>query len=180
MTTYVALFRSINVGGRNQVAMADLRILFTQLGLVDARSLLQSGNLVFRSQPARTGAYFERLIASEARTRLDLDTDIFIRTATEWRQIVARNPFRAEAARDPGHLVVMCLKDAPDVKAVEALRAAITGPERVRAEGREAYVVYPAGIGRSRLTHGLIETKLGTRGTGRNWNTVSKLVAAGA
>ena len=88
---------------------------------------------------------------------------------------MARNPFAAEAKRDPGHLLVMFLKLAPEIKNVEALQAAIVGPEIVRADGAQLYAVYPDGVGRSRLTHGLIEKKLGTRGTGRNWNTVLKL-----
>jgi hypothetical protein len=54
-----------------------------------------------------------------------------------------------------------------------------TGPELVRAAGKQAYIVYPNGIGRSRLPTVLIEKKLGTKGTGRNWNTVLKLEAAG-
>jgi len=174
MTIYLALLRGINVGGHKLVAMADLRDLLTQLGCVDARSLLQSGNLVFRSN-ARTSAALERLLEVEAEKRLALQTDFFVRTAEEWKAVIARNPFRKEAERDPAHLVVMFLKDAPDVKDVEALQAAITGPEVVRAEGRHAYIVYPSGIGRSRLTITLIEKKLGTRGTGRNWNTVLKL-----
>jgi uncharacterized protein (DUF1697 family) len=61
------------------------------------------------------------------------------------------------------------------VSNVEALHAAIAGPEILRAEGAQLYVVYPDGVGRSRLTHSLIEKKLGTRGTGRNWNTILKL-----
>ena len=62
-----------------------------------------------------------------------------------------------------------------DERKVEALQAAIGGPEVVRAEGRHAYIVYPNGIGRSRLTGSLIEAQLGTRGTARNWNTILKL-----
>ena len=69
----------------------------------------------------------------------------------------------------------MILKKAPTAKAVATLRAAITGPEMIEAVGRHAYIVYPAGIGRSRLTSNLIDSKLDTRGTGRNWNTVLKL-----
>ena len=49
MSTYLALLRGINVGGRKLIAMSDLRDLFAALGLEEARSLLQSGNLVFRS-----------------------------------------------------------------------------------------------------------------------------------
>jgi uncharacterized protein (DUF1697 family) len=180
MTTYVALIRGINVGGHKLVAMADLRDLLSRLGFLEARSLLQSGNLVFRGD-ARTGAQLERLLEAEARKRLALEADFLVRTAEEWKAVVARNPFPREARSDPGHLVVVCLKDAPAPGAVEALQVAITGPERVRSEGREAYVVYPDGMGRSRLTHAMIEKKLGTRGTARNWNTVLKLGAlAGA
>ncbi|OLC67938.1 MAG: hypothetical protein AUH78_27355 [Gemmatimonadetes bacterium 13_1_40CM_4_69_8] len=176
MMTYFALVRGINVGGHKQVAMADLRQLLTHLGFADARSLRQSGNLVFRSK-ARSGAQLERLLEAEAKKRLSLEADCFVRTAQEWKAIVAHNPFPTEAERDPGHLVVMFLKQAPARKDVAALQAAITGPEVVRAAGRHAYIIYPSGIGPSRLTNALIEKKLGTRGTGRNWNTVLKLGA---
>ncbi len=176
MTTHVALLRGINVGGHKPVAMAGLRDLLTQLGFVEPRTLLQSGNVVFGSN-ARTAAQLERMLEAEAAKRLGLETAWFVRTAEEWKGIIARNPFRAEAKRDPSHLVVTFLKDAPDVKDVKALQAAITGPEAVRAVGRQAYVVYPQGIGRSRLTNSLIEKMLGTRGTGRNWNTALKLAA---
>ena len=174
MTTYVALLRGINVGGHKPVAMADLHHLLTQLGLADARSLLQSGNLVFGAN-GRTAARLERLLEAEAAKRLGLQTDFFVRSAKEWKSVVANNPFSKEAARDPGHLVVMALKDAPKDTDVKALQAAITGREVVRAGGKHLYIVYPDGIGRSRLTNAVIDKQLGTRGTGRNWNTVLKL-----
>ena len=176
MTTYIALLRGIDVGGHKPVAMAELRDFLTQLRFVEPRTLLQSGNVVFGSN-ARTAAQLERLLEPEAARRLGVQTAWFARTAEEWKAIIARNPFRAEAKRDPSHLVVMFLKDAPDAKDVKALQAAITGPEVVRAVGRQAYIVYPHGIGRSRVTNRLIEKILGTRGTGRNWNTVLKLAA---
>jgi uncharacterized protein (DUF1697 family) len=174
MTVHVALLRGVNLGGRTQVAMSDLRSLVAELGFEEVRSVLNSGNLVF-SGGRKTGATLERLLEIEAEKRLGLRTDFHVRTADEWATVVAKNPFRAEAKRDPSHLVVMVLKKAPTAKAVETLRAAITGPEIIEAVGRHAYIVYPAGIGRSRLTNNLIDSKLGTRGTGRNWNTVLKL-----
>ncbi|HEV3204383.1 MAG TPA: DUF1697 domain-containing protein, partial [Gemmataceae bacterium] len=91
--------------------------------------------------------------------------------------IVARNPFPNEATSDPSHLVVTLLKTTPQTKDLKALQAAIRGPEVIRAKGKQLYAVYPAGIGRSKLTNTLIEQKLGSRGTGRNWNTVLKLAA---
>jgi uncharacterized protein (DUF1697 family) len=177
MTAYVALLRAVNVAGHNRVAMADLVALLAALGFSGGRSLLQSGNLVFRGD-RRSRAELERLLEAETAARLSVRTDYLVRDADEWRAVVAGNPFRDEAERDPGHLVVIFLKEAPRAEAVAALRAAIPGRERVHIKGRHAYVVYPDGIGRSKLTNRLIEDKLGTRGTGRNWNTVLKLADA--
>jgi uncharacterized protein (DUF1697 family) len=174
MTIHIALLRAVNVGGRKPIIMTELCDLLTKLGFFGVRSLLQTGNLVFLSN-AQTDSGLERLLEEEAAKRLDLHTDFFVRAAEEWKTIVANNPFRDEAKRDPGHLVVMFLKRAPSARDVEVLQASITGPEIVRADGRQAYIVYPAGIGRSRLTNMLVEKSFGTRGTARNWNTVLKL-----
>lgn len=176
MVTHIALLRAVNLGPHNAVAMADLRDFLARLGLADPRTILQSGNAVFQSGKQAPAAV-ERLLETEAAKQLGLQTDFFVRTAKEWGALVAANPFPDEAERDPAHLVVMCLKAAPDSRAVAALQASITGREVVRAVGRQAYLVYPDGIGRSRLTNAAIEKKLGTRGTGRNWNTVLKLAA---
>jgi uncharacterized protein (DUF1697 family) len=174
MSIHVALLRGINVGGHNKVAMSELRDLFGALGFAGAKSLLQSGNLVFESD-GPTGAALERLLEVETAKRLEVSADYFIRTADEWETIVGSNPFPNEATSDPNHLLVMFLKTAPHTKDLKALEAAIRGPEIIRAKGKQLYVVYPAGIGRSKLTNTLIEQKLGSRGTGRNWNTVLKL-----
>ena len=172
----VALLRAVNLGSHNKVAMSDLRALLDRLGFEETRSLLQSGNLVFRAARP-TGASLERLLETEAERRLQLRTEVFVRSAKEWKRIVAGNPFTEEAARDPGHLLVMFFRDVLRTDAVNALQAAITGRERVRAHGKQAYIVYPDGIGRSRVTNAFIEKMLGSRGTGRNWNTVLKLDA---
>jgi uncharacterized protein (DUF1697 family) len=176
MTTCIALLSGINVGGRNVVAMSDLRRVVEELGFADVRSLLQSGNLVFRDSGRPAGS-LEQLLEAQVETQLRLRTTFLIRTAKEWEAVIARNPFAQEATSDPGHLVVMFLKDAPGARAVKELQAAIAGPEIIRADGRQLYVVYTEGIGRSKLTNKLIESKLGTPCTGRNWNTVLKLAA---
>ena len=92
-----------------------------------------------------------------------------------WEAIVRGNPFRREAEDDPAHLVATVLADAPVAEAWGSLRAAIVGRERLAAGERHAYIVYPDGIGRSKLTAQLIERHLGVRGTSRNWNTVCAL-----
>ncbi len=73
--------------------------------------------------------------------------------------------------------MVVFLKSAPEEASLAQLQMAVSGPEVIRAEGRHLYVTYPAGQGTSKLTNTVIERKLGTRGTARNWNTVLKLEA---
>jgi uncharacterized protein (DUF1697 family) len=173
---HVALLRGINVGGHKQVAMADLRDLLGKLGFGDVQSVLQSGNLVFRGD-GKTGPALERLLETAAGKRLGLETSFLVRSAAEWEEIVAKNPFPDEAKRDPARLVVLFLKDPPGGPAVRALQAAIVGREVVRVKGKHLYAVYPDGQGRSKLTLPLIEKHLGTGGTARNWNTVLRLAA---
>ena len=172
---YVALLRAVNVGGR-RLPMADLRALAGELGLENATTLLQSGNLVFRS-PSKSGAALERRCEAAAEERFGFATEFFVRTAPEWQQIVAGNPFPREAERDPGHLLVLLLKSAPSAAQASALDGAIRGREYVRVAGTHAYAVYPDGVGESKLTIGVIEAKLGCRVSGRNWNTALKLLA---
>jgi len=176
MTTYVGLLRAVNVAGHNRVGVSELRDLVADLGMTDVRSLLTSGNLVFTSSVKSAGR-LESQLESGARRYLGPTTDFLVRRASEWSRIVGDNPFAEEARRDPSHLVVMLLKSAPEAEGVAALRSVIRGRETIQVNGRQAYVVYPDGIARSRLTSRLIEEKLGVRGTGRNWNTMLKLAA---
>jgi uncharacterized protein (DUF1697 family) len=172
----IALLRGINVGGHNKTRMSDLCGLFCDLGLNGAKSLLQSGNVLFESTEP-SNEVLEHLLEKKTADRLGVSADYLVRSAQEWERIVKRNPFPEEAKKDPSHLLVMVLKSAPLAKNLEQLLAAIQGPEVVRGDGKQLYISYPAGIGRSKLTATLIERKLETRGTARNWNTVLKLAA---
>jgi uncharacterized protein (DUF1697 family) len=172
---HIALLRGVNLGGHRAVAMADLRELATALGFREVRTLLNSGNLVFESK-ARSPAQLEALLEGEAQQRLGLRTDFHVRSAEDWRAIIVKNPFPAEAKRDPARLIMFCLKTAPGAKAFNELQSAIRGPERVVGVGRHAYIYYPDGQGRSKLTVAMIDKAIGA-GTGRNWNTVLKLAA---
>jgi uncharacterized protein (DUF1697 family) len=176
MAIHIALLRGVNVGGKKMVAMSELRDMLTKLGYAGARTLLQSGNLVFDSK-SRSGAALETFLETETEKRLGCRTLYHVRTVKEWEQIIARNPFPDEAERDPGHLIVLFLKEAPGPKAAATLQAGIKGPELVGTAGRHAYIFYPDGIGRSTLSSSLIERNLGKGGTARNWNTVLKLGA---
>lgn len=176
MPVYVGLLRAVNLGPDTQVSMDFFRDLLLALGFEGVQTLLRSGNAVFRS-PERNVAKLERGMAAAIERRLGRRTEVFVRSAEEWRSVIVGNPFPREAADDPGHLLVMALRETPANDRWQALAAAIPGRERVRGSGRHAYLVFPDGIGRSRLTPARIEECLGTVGTARNWNTVNKLAA---
>ena len=175
MTTYIGLLRGINVGGNKMVAMADLRDMMTKIGFSDVKTVLQSGNVVFGGA-AKAPARIESQLEAEFEKRLGLTVEFHVRTADEWRAVIEANPFGAEARKDPSRLLVTCFKAPLDKANVKALQAAITGPETLRADGRHLYMVFPDGMGNSKAA-GLVDKKLGARGTARNWNTVMKLAA---
>lgn len=174
----IALLRGINVGGKVKVAMAALRSMVEDLGFMDAKTLLQSGNLVLTDPTKRPGATLEALLERETKAKLGVGPDYIVRTPEEWLSTIAANPFPQMARDDPSHLLVYFLKGetGPDEEAVSRLNASIIGREQVAAVGRELFITYPDGIGTSKLSTVLIEKTLGRfRGTGRNWNTVLKI-----
>src|SRR5579859_5203176 len=170
MTRYIALLRAVNVGGHKPISMDSLRELLEQLGLSEPRSLLQSGNLVFGARDTSPPA-LERTLGAQAQKRLGLQTEFFVRTAEEWKKAIAGNPFPQQAKEDPSHLVMLVMKHAPTAHNVDELQNSIGGRELVRVSGRQAYITYPDGIGRSPLTNAILEKRLGGPATAQNWNT---------
>jgi uncharacterized protein (DUF1697 family) len=101
--------------------------------------------------------------------------ELVVRDAAQLRAVLEANPFPQMAKDAPNHLLVMFLKGEPAAQAVAALRAKITGPEEVEVGPACLYARFPDDLGHSKLTSAVIERALKLRGTGRNWNTVSKL-----
>jgi uncharacterized protein (DUF1697 family) len=175
MTRWVAMLRGVNVGGNQGVPMAELRVLAEALSLGSPRTLLQSGNLVFSSEGQKP-ADLERLLEAGIADRIGVKTEVCVRSAAEWDRIVGANPFPEAARTDPAHLLLMAFKTPPRPDAPEVLAEVYKGPERVTVAEGHAFVVYPEGVGQSKLTPALLGKHLG-KGTARNWNTVLKLQA---
>ena len=171
----VALLRAVNVGGTGKLTMADLRAAAADSGLSDVATVLQSGTLI--GSASCGAAELEHRLEATLAERLGWETEVIVRSAEDWRRLIEANPFAAFAGRDPAHLLVVALKRSAHATAEASLRGAVKGEEEVAVSGDAAYVTYPDGIGRSKLTMALIERHLGTRGTGRNWSTVLKIAS---
>jgi len=171
----VALLRGINLGGHNRVSMPELRSLLVAAGFEDVRTILQSGNVIVtppgKGVP-RIGAAIEKAIEDG----FGLGIRVMTRTREELAAIIAGNPFLDPGA-DPKFLHTVFLDTAPEQHRVGDLDPDRSPPDRFSVSGREIYVQYPAGSGRSKLNLDYFEKKLGVAGTARNWNTVTKLLA---
>lgn len=163
MTVFVALLRAVNVGGTGKLRMGDLLALCKRIGLLDVRTYLQSGNAVFRSK--RDLASTQALLSEALGKRMKKPVTLVLRTGPEMRGLLKTNPF---PQAEPSRVIVFFYDRPPTRQAVAAL--AIPGNEQVRLVGREIFVHYPDGQGRSRL-----KLPFADACTGRNLNTLSKL-----
>src|SRR5262245_20796458 len=91
MTVYVSMLRAANVGGSGLIKMDALRDVYESLGLVDVRTLLQSGNVLFRSGLADRQRLRKRIV-QEIEQRLDVQVEVILRTLAEVASIVDRGP----------------------------------------------------------------------------------------
>ena len=165
MTRYVALLRAVNVAGTGKLRMTTLRSICVDAGFHRIETYIASGNVVFDSvdDPATVRTKLQRRL----HTCSGRPIGVFVRTGAELRAVLRANPYRD---RDPGRSYVLFLnEELPEDCAAGAVHRS---DELIEAAGREIYVHYPSGMGRSKL-------RIPTAGsaTARNMNTVAKLVA---
>ena len=172
MRTFVALFRGINVGGKNKLPMKDLVSLMENTGLKNVRTYIQSGNVVFQTADSMVPD-LDKKIQDSILGRHGLSLGLVILDKNEVDRSVSENPF-PEAASEPKsvHLTFLsALPTNPDIEALERIRVP---SERFALHEKVFYLHAPEGIGRSKLA-AKIEKALGVSCTSRNWRTVLKL-----
>ena len=174
MTAIISLLRGVNVGGHSKIKMDELRAVYESLGLEEPKTFIQSGNVVFRSKERNLTKLAER-IEDAIESKFNLRPDVILRTAPEIRETVRKNPFAKRRGIEPGKLLVLFLASDPSSEIQEKLQTIKGHPEELRLQGRDLYIYFPDGQGRSKLTP-VLGRILKNTGTGRNWNTVTKLL----
>jgi len=175
MSVMICLLRGVNVGGHNKLPMAALRALLESLDLRAPQTYVQSGNVVFHTREGNV-ARLAKSIEDALEKKFRFRPAVLLRTAAELKEVVARNPLRKRASTEPGKVMVLFLADAPGKNAREILAKVPKGSEELHLYGREIYIYFPVGAGQSKLPWSTLGERLGTSGTGRNWNTVTKLL----
>lgn len=172
MKTYIALFRGINVGGKNSLPMKELVHIMEAIGLHKIKTYIQSGNAVFQSNEKNLSLFSNRLSAA-IRESHGFEPYVLILGLDVIEKAMADNPF-PEAQADPGSLHLGFLASVPNNPDLQKLISLRTATERFHLGERVFYLHAPDGVGRSKLAANT-EKLLGVTMTDRNWKTVCKL-----
>jgi uncharacterized protein (DUF1697 family) len=183
MATHIALLRGINVGGRNKVAMADLRDVVASLGHADVVTYIQSGNVVFTaSEPAPDTKELATGLEQTIAATLGVSPAVVVLSRAELAQAVDSNPYASEP--NPKCVHAVFFQDvpaglAPTIAEAAQREAERNGRDSAQVVGGTLFVHTPDGFGRSELALYLLSRRASpaAAGTARNWATVTKLVA---
>ena len=165
------MLRGVNVGGNKKIKMSTLAALYESLGFKDAKTYIQSGNVVFSSHEPSPSALSKR-IERAIKESFGFDAAVVVRTKAELEKAIDNNPFKD---KDPDKLHVTFLSDAPANRTLDVFDAAKDESEEYSISGKEVYLFLPNGYGRTKLSNNFFEKKLNVSATTRNWRTVNVL-----
>lgn len=168
--------RSIVIGDR-RVKGVEARGLAEAVGATDVRSIMATGNLVFRSRKAPTT--LERELETACAAEYGRATEMVVKTADQWRTLLAANPFMKESAVEPRRVLAWAMRDPLPDAGLEQLRRRAGPDERVERTAEGDFYCWFGGedINASKVPAGFGLKSLGAVGTNRNWNTVTKITA---
>jgi uncharacterized protein (DUF1697 family) len=175
MHVVISMLRGVNVGAHNRIKMEALRDVYQSLGLKDCQTFIQSGNVVFCSEEKDLAKLRNRIeVAIEK--KFGFRPDVILRTAKEMRSAVAGSPFTGRENIDPSKLLVTFLAEKPDAQAKREFMKIKSDSEEMYLNARELYIYFAEGLARPKIAWMSVLKMLGTTGTGRNWNSVLKLL----
>lgn len=172
----IALLRSMVIAGR-RVKGAEIRGLAEAVGGTDVRSVIATGNLLFRSRKAP--ATLERELEAACAAFYGKATEMVVKTAEQWRSLMEANPFPAESSRKPSHVLAWAMRDPLPDSGLEQLRRRASAKEKVARTAQGDIYMWFGGDDpdSSKLPAGFGLDALGAVGTNRNWNTMLKITA---
>jgi uncharacterized protein (DUF1697 family) len=177
MSVYIALLRGINVGANKRKGMANLKRTFESLGLMEVKTYIQSGNVLFVSEEKEEPLL--DLIQAAIQRDFGFSVDLVLRTREEIKELLEKCPFSPEEAQKAEEalgfpvLHAALLPSPPTQRDIQRLNASLVEGERFEVFGREIYLLLPNGVHRSKLAAQL--QKLDVPATARNMNTLEKL-----
>src|SRR5262245_4267380 len=175
MPVLACFLRGINVGGHAKIKMDALRALFLSLRFEEPQTYVQSGNIVFKTSERNLDLMANR-IKQAVTKKFACSPEIILRTVAELRAVMSNNPFAKRKNIEPAKLHVFFLAGQPAKNAVENLEQLAIQPDEVHLIGLYLFIYFPHGVGKSKMPWGRLDKALQTPGTGRNWNSVTKVL----
>jgi uncharacterized protein (DUF1697 family) len=172
MKTYIALFRAVNVGGRNALPMKELVAVLEDLGSRNVKTYIQSGNAVFESKE-KDASRLSKKIRVAIKQRRGFEPHVLLLALEDIEKAIKKNPF-PEAETDPKALHVGFLTSVPENPNLKRLESLKGDSERFCLIDKAFYLHAPEGVGRSKLAANA-EKLLGVPMTDRNWKTVCEI-----
>jgi uncharacterized protein (DUF1697 family) len=174
MKVFIALYRGINVLGKNSVKMEALRAMHERIGHRDVRSYIQSGNVIFAAKGSAHA--IARKTAAEFTREFGFSPKVLILEAGQVHAIVKCNPYTSFAAKRPNTVHCGICQGAPDAGALTAFftKAGAT-TEAFESAQEVVYLHAPDGYGKSKFAAGM-ERVCGVPMTVRNWRTIESLL----
>ena len=173
MTTWIALFRGVNVGGHNKLPMRELADALSQVGAEQVKTYIQSGNVVF-DHAATKHDELAPLIEYTVQISFGFTPKVHLLTVGELQRAVTANPYK-HAESEPKTIHLFFLAEEPGAQDEDACNEIKAESEQYALIGTTFYLHAPDGIGRSKLA-AKAEALVGVSATARNWRTVTKVL----
>jgi uncharacterized protein (DUF1697 family) len=169
---YAAFLRAVNLGRNRRVTSAQLKALFEEVGAEDVATFRTSGNVVFEASRDMV-----RELERHLEKALGHEMVIFLRTASEVKEIAGRTPFPAkDVEKSKGKLQVSLLEKKPTAATQKKALAIATEQDRLTFGKRELYWLPSGGTMESELDRNALDKLIGPT-TMRTKGTVEQLAA---
>jgi uncharacterized protein (DUF1697 family) len=174
--SYVAFLRGINVGGKKQIKMEELRKAFQSWSFENVATILASGNILFDARTSESSKV-RKIIAKGIKDTFGFEADVFIRKIDELKTLAAKDPFAnfIETAQTKFYITFLSQKQSPKI----SIPPHSSGDELriLQVTDREIFsVVNLSPKYGSTDMMAFLEKTFGSELTTRNWNTVIKIL----
>ena len=176
MKTYISFLRSVNMAGHNLIKMTELANLFIDLGFGNAKTYIQSGNVIFNHDREASSAFLSESIEKAILKKFSLPISVMTRKIDDLVKLAASNPYLTEPGFDPSKMAVIFLHETPLDSQIQKVADVNFPPDKFKIIGEEIFIYCPNGFGKTKLYTGFFEKKMTTTGTARNWKTITTLL----
>jgi uncharacterized protein (DUF1697 family) len=170
---YLSLLRGINVGGQKQIKMQDLQKLYLELGFTEIQTYIQSGNVLFETAENVFQVDLAQVISQKIQAHYGFSVEVLVLDLADLQAAIQQNPFAGTNHEEKTYFTFLATQ--PEESLLQSLLALDYAPEQIQIIGQTVYFYSPQGYGNAKLNNNLIEKKLKTVATTRNWKTTVHL-----